>query len=217
LEVHRDAGGAWRAGAAAHSGPFKHGHVTGPMRDVFNEPLLFVWGASDPAQSRANEDAARRWARVRWGVHVDYPVMSDLEFRARGEALANDHALFLVGNARSNSLVRELEPQLPIRIDGDDVVLGSTRIAPKPGTADRSQLGAAFIYPNPRRPDRYVVVVEGVGPLGTWRSSSLPDMLPDYIVFDEDVAPWRGGLLLGAGTPRAGGFFTNDWAVPAAP
>jgi hypothetical protein len=148
--------------------------------------------------------------------------MSDTEFLARGESIANDRALFLVGNARSNRLVRELEPSFPIRIEGDDVVVGDKHVAPKDGTAGASpardgittsQLGVAFIRPNPRRPDRYVVVVEGVSPLGTWRSLSLPDMLPDWIVYDEDVAPARGLLLLGSGTPRAGGMFTNDWAL----
>jgi hypothetical protein len=218
IEVHRDRdGGAWRAGPAAHAGPYKHGNVAGPMRDVFFEPILFVWGASDPAQARANEEAARGWARVRWGVHVDYPMMSDVEFYARGEPVANDRALFLVGNARSNRLVRELEPSFPIRIDGDDVVVGAKRVSPKEGTADHSQLGVAFIRPNPRRPDRYVVVVEGVGPLGTWRSLSLPDILPDWVVFDEDVASARGGLILGAGNVRAGGYFGSDWSLPAPP
>lgn len=212
IEVHKE-GGQWRAGPAPHPGLYKHGNVTGPMRDVLFEPVLFVWGASDPAQARANEEAAKGWARVRWGVHVEYPIMSDVEFYARGEALANDRALFLVGNAKSNRLVRELEPSFPIRIDGDDVVLAGKRVSPKEGTADRSQLGVAFIRPNPRRPDRYVVVVEGVGPLGTWRSLSLPDMLPDWVVFDEDVAPARGGLILGAGTVRDGGYFDNDWAL----
>jgi len=141
--------------------------------------------------------------------------MSDTEFYARGEPLANDRALFLVGNAKSNRVVRELEPSLPIRVDGDDIVVGERRFAPKEGETDRSQLGAAFIRPNPRRPDRYVVVVEGVGPLGTWRSLSLPDLLPDFVVFDEDVAQASGQLLLGAGKLRAGGFFAGDWSIPA--
>ena len=216
LEAHRH-GDAWKAGPATHTGAYKHGAVTGPLRDVFHEPLLFVWGASDPAQARANEDAAKGWARVRWGVHVDYPVMSDVEFVARGEPLDNDRALFLVGNAKANRVVSELEPSFPIRIDGDDVVLSGKHLAPKDGPADRSQLGVAFIRPNPRRPDRYVVVVEGVGPLGSWRSLSLPDMLPDWVVFDADVGPARGGLLLGAASLRAGGFFGSDWSLAAPP
>jgi hypothetical protein len=212
IELHRDEPG-WAAGPKVHDGPYKHGHVTGPLRDVFHEPIVFVWGAGDPAQARANEEVARAWARVRWGVHVDYPVMSDADFFARGEPLANDRALFLVGNARSNRVVRELEGDFPVRVDGQDIVVGAQRFGPKDGTADRSQLGAAFIRPNPRRPDRYVVVVEGVGALGTWRSLSLPDMLPDFALYDEDVGPASGQLTLGAAQLRAGGFFDVDWGL----
>jgi predicted esterase len=213
IEVHKD-GGEWRAGAAIHDGLYKHATITGPIHDVFHEPIVFVWGASDPAQARANEEAAQAWARVRWGVRVDYPVESDTDFYAHGEPLANDRALFLIGNAKSNRVVRELEPSFPIRIDGNAVVVGERRLAAKDDRIDRSQLGAMFIRPNPLRPDRYVVVVEGVGPLGTWRSLSLPDMLPDFVVFDEDVAPAAGQLLLAGGKLRAGGFFRADWSVP---
>jgi predicted esterase len=216
IELHRASGdGApWRAGPASHPGPFKHGSVTGPIRDVFHDPITFVWGADDPAQAKANEAVAREWARVRPGVRVDYPVMSDVEFLSAGESIANDRALFLVGNAKSNGVLREIEGELPIRVEEGAVVLGGARVLPK--TGDLPQLGVAFIHPNPRRPDRYVVVVEGVGPLGTWRSLSLPDMLPDYVVFDEDVAPARGKLTLGTATVRRAGFFDVSWALPAA-
>jgi hypothetical protein len=215
IELHREGSGEWLAGPAVHAGPYKHGTVTGPLRDAFHEPLLFVWGAADPAQARANEEAARAWAKVRAGVEVEYPVMSDEEFAARGEAVANDRALFLVGNARSNRVVRELEPRFPIRVDGGDIVVGSRRLS-SGGDTDRSQLGVAFIRPNPARPDRYVVVVEGVGPLGTLRSMSLPDLLPDYVVFDEHVASARGQLVLGAAQVRLGGDFTKDWELKEA-
>lgn len=209
LVMRRDGrDGAWHAGAAAHAGPFKHGDVTGPIRDVFHAPLLFVYGASDPAQARANEEVARAWAQIRWGVRVKYPVMSDVEFFARGEKLDNERALFLVGNAATNKVVRELEPSFPIKIDAGAVVVGTQKI-----TGD--QLGAAFIRPNPKRADRYVVVVEGVDALGTWRSLSLPELLPDFVVYDADVAPARGQQLLSAGVARAAGFFSNEWALPA--
>jgi len=219
IELHRGAAiGAerrpWMAGEATHEGPYKHGAIAGPIRDVFHEPILFVWGAGDPGQSRANEEVARAWARVRWGVRVDYPIVSDAEFFARNEPIANERALFLVGNASSNAVVRSIEPSLPIRIDGNAVVVGEARIERNDGAVDRSQLGTMFIRPNPRRPDRYVVVVEGVGPLGTWRSLSLPEMLPDFVVYDGEVTSARGALVLGGGTLRAGGFFGQDWSLP---
>ncbi|HXX66679.1 MAG TPA: alpha/beta hydrolase-fold protein [Polyangiaceae bacterium] len=218
IELHRNAaaGGThktWSPGQATHDGPYKRATVTGPITDVFHEPILFVWGASDPSQARANEEAARAWARVRWGVRVDYPIVSDAEFAARGESLANERALFLVGNASSNAVLRAMEPSMPIRIEGDSIVVGSMRIAPKDGDASRSQLGTMFIQPNPMRPGHYVVVVEGLGPLGTWRSLSLPELLPDYVVYDGDVTPARGSLVLGGATLRAGGYFGQDWSV----
>jgi poly(3-hydroxybutyrate) depolymerase len=203
----------WKAGSGVHEGPFKHGAVTGPIRDVFHEPILFVWGASDPAQARANEEVAHAWATVRWGVRVDYPVLSDDQFFERGEPLGNDRALFLVGNAESNRVTRELEPDFPIRIQDGSVLVGATSFPPKKDEGAPAQLGVVFIRPNPRRPDRYVVVVEGVSALGTWRSLSLPDMLPDYAVYDEQVTAARGELVLGAGTLRAGGFFGQDWSL----
>jgi len=206
IELHRESS-AWAKGAARHDGAYKQGEVTGPLRDAFHASLLFVYGADDPAQTRANEEVARAWAQIRYGTTVSYPVISDAEFYARGEPLANDHALFLVGNARSNRVVRALEPDLPIAIDGDAVTIGGKRIT-------GNQVGAAFVRPNPKRADRYVVVVEGVDALGTWRALSLPDLLPDFVVWDEQVAPSRGQILLGAGMLRAAGFFRNDWSLP---
>ena len=87
------------------------------------------------------------------------------------------------------------------------MVIGSEHI-----TGD--EVGAAFIRPNPKRPDRYLVVVEGTTALGTWRSLSLPDLLPDFVVWDKSVAPARGQMLLSAGALRAGGFFNEDWSLP---
>jgi predicted esterase len=207
--VMHKAGGAWVAGPAKHDVPWKRGELTGPIRDAFHTPLEFVWGASDPAQARANEEVARAWASIRYGVSVRYPIISDVEFFARGESVGNDRPLFLVGNAKSNQVVRALEGELPIKIDGDAITFsgGGKRFTGE-------ELGAAFIRPNPRRTDRYLVVVEGTSAIGTWRSLSLPDLLPDFVIWDKSVAPARGQMLLSAGALLAGGFFKNDWSLP---
>jgi predicted esterase len=200
-------GGAWKKGPLVHAGMFKHGTVTGPIRDVFSEPILFVYATDDP-EARANEQVARAFARIRPGVQVAYPVMSDAEFLAKNEALANDRALFLVG--RTNRVLAALEhtSAFPIHVEAGAVTVGRERFTGK-------ELGAAFVRPNPVRPDRYVVVVAGADAPGTLRAMSLPDLLPDFVVWDEGVAPSRGQVLLGAGSLRAGGLFTKDWALPA--
>ena len=190
-----------------HAGLYKHGELTGPIRDAYHAPLLFVYGVDDPTQARANEEVAHAWAAGGAGIAVHYPVMSDAEFFAQAESLANERALFLVGNAKSNRVLRALEPALPVRVDGSAVLMGADRI-------EGAEVGAAFVVPNPRRPDRYLVVVEGADAAGTWRSLSLPSLLPDFVVYAARVAPARGQMLLGAGSVRAAGFFKNDWSLP---
>lgn len=197
--------GTWRKGAVAHAGLFKHGKVTGPIRDVFSEPIVFVYAADEEA--RANEQVARHFAKIRPGVTVAYPIMSDVEFLAKNEPLANERALFLVG--RKNSVLSALErtSAFPIHVEPGSVTVGKERFTGK-------ELGAAFVRPNPMRPDRYVVVVAGADVAGTLRAMSLPDLLPDFAVWDEALAPSRSQVLLGAGSLRAGGVFTKDWGLP---
>lgn len=207
LALHHD-GTRFQKGASSPPDGHKHGAITGPLRDVFHQPIVFVYGASDARHARVNEEVARAWARVRPGVTVRYPIMSDVDFLARGEAVGNDRSLFLVGDGRSNLVTRALEPKLPARIEGDALVFGGTRFT-------GASVGAAFIRPNPARPDRYVVVVEGVEPRGTFRALALPDLLPDFVVFDDDVANARGQMVLGSAKVRAAGFFGNDWSLPS--
>jgi hypothetical protein len=134
--------------------------------------------------------------------------MSDREFRERGERIDQDRPLFLVGNAKENSLVRELEDDFPIKVSGDAILLGKKELR-------GPEVGAAFIRPNPRHPETYVVVMEALTPLGTMRAMSLPDILPDYAIYDRGVAPSRGQLILGAGTLLEGGLFSSDWSLSA--
>ncbi|MDB4947160.1 MAG: hypothetical protein JWP97_6694, partial [Labilithrix sp.] len=199
-------GATWVKGTRAHGGAFKHGAVTGPLRDVFSEPILFVYG-SEGDEARANEQVARHFAKIRAGVTVAYPVISDADFFARNEPLANDRALFLVGRRNLVRAALERSAPFPVQIADGVVGVGTQRIT-------GAELGAAFIRPNPARPDRYVVVVAGADVPGTLRAMSLPDLLPDFVVWDAAVAPARGAILLGAGAFRAAGFFDQEWALP---
>ena len=54
------------------------------------------------------------------------------------------------------------------------------------------EVGTVFVAPNPDVPARSVLVIAGLGPLGTWRARFLPDLIPDWVVFDERVELARG-------------------------
>jgi hypothetical protein len=178
------------------------------MRDAFFEPLVFVYGTADPAQTRANRDTARAWARIKWGVDIHYPMIADTEL---DESTAETHSLVLVGNAESNRIVRDLEAQLPFKVTPGSIVATNEGSPAKEWKG--KDLGVAFIYPNPKHPSRYVLVLEGTSALGTFRSIALPELLPDYMVFDDRIALARGQIVLGNGVPLAAGLFRSDWSL----
>jgi hypothetical protein len=177
------------------------------MRDVFFEPLVLVYGTEDAAQTRANREAANALSRVRWGVDARYPIIADSDLT---NEQAESHSLVLVGNAASNSIVRALKPKLPFRVTAH--AISAIVNGQRKRTWTGNDLGVAFVYPNPDHPSRYVLVLEGTNALGTFRAMALPDLLPDYMVFDERIAPARGQIALGDATPLWAGFFGKDWS-----
>jgi hypothetical protein len=76
-------------------------------------------------------------------------------------------------------------------------------------------VGAIFVRPNPRHPDRYVVVVTAPRAAGIWRALSLPQMLPDFVVYDDELAPAAAEVVLGRDAKVvAAGFFDDAWKLP---
>ena len=51
------------------------------------------------------------------------------------------------------------------------------------------------------------------GVLFAW---SLPELLPDYLVYDAAIVGRTGGKVLGDRSVRLGGFFGPDWEGPPA-
>ncbi|MCC6648646.1 MAG: prolyl oligopeptidase family serine peptidase [Polyangiaceae bacterium] len=197
--------GAWQKGLTPPPARAKRGGLAGPMKDIFYDPVVVVYGTQDPRLARANEQVARDFARVRQGFDVAYPVLADREF---DRALERTHALVLVGGPDSNSVTRALDARLPIHVRSapPSVVVGDEVF-----TGD--EVGAGFVWPNPDSPDRYVVVLAGATVEGTLRGMSLPDLLPDWVVWDAALARARGGMVLGRGAVRAGGQFDEGWAL----
>ncbi|MFO0625743.1 MAG: hypothetical protein U0325_09020 [Polyangiales bacterium] len=169
----------------------------GLVRARSDTPMVFVVGTADPALTRVHERVARAWAR-RPGVPLAYPVVTD---DALTEAMAEGRTLVLVGTPRTNRVLARLADRLPVRFEGDDILVGGRR-----HTGD--DLGVVFATAHPDHPDRAILVIAGNSARAMVRSLSLPDLIPAYTVFDERVAPARGRVLLGGlARVRAAGFF----------
>ncbi|HJL14702.1 MAG TPA: prolyl oligopeptidase family serine peptidase, partial [Sandaracinaceae bacterium LLY-WYZ-13_1] len=199
------AGDGWRRATGAWPQPGARREGTGgPIRDVYHEPLIFVVGTRDPDHTALNRVVARHWARPK-GWIVDYPIVDDVDVT---DAMIEERVLVLIGPPSSNAVHARIADRLPIRVTDEAVRVGET--------AHRGdQVGTVFVSANPLNPDRSVLVIAGPRPLGTWRSVELPDILPDYVVYDERVSPARDQWACGGTgcTYRDHGFFDMRWAL----
>lgn len=169
----------------------------GPIRELFDTPLVFVIGTADPNLTRVHERVAREWA-TRRGVPLEYPIVTDAALTA---SMSEGRTLVLIGHPRSNSALGRIADRLPIRFDGDDILVGSRRHT-------GADLGAVFATHHPDHPESAVLVIAGSSARALYRSASLPDLVPAYVVYDEALAPARGRILLGGlASVRAAGFF----------
>lgn len=177
--------------------------LQGPIDDAFMEPFVVV--APDRTSSstvrqafyeRELEYTVRRWRQVFRG---DLPVrkISDLT----RDDLENKN-LILFGDPECNSKLAELLPKTPLGWKSGDIRLGA-----KSWRGDT--LVPLLIYPNPKRPNRYIVLNSGP----TIREKSDPNnslqtpQLPDWAILDTSVpaSDTAAGKILDAG------FFNEAW------
>ena len=203
----RNAAGAWTRAAAepSRAGKKRHG-VAGPLDDVLRHPQLIVYGTQDPAQTEANRrDVAEHFSSSGYFAYAHFPVKADTETTDADLTGREPRAHRQPGVERRD---REAHRRPSVRFEGGAVVLGGARYAGE-------NVGVSLIYPHPRDPAEYVVLHAGVGYRGTLESRNLPELSPDYLVYDRGSASRcsRGEVLLDKREVLAGGFFDDDWRV----
>ena len=109
--------------------------------------------------------------------------------------LAETYNLYLIGSPDENLYLKEILPGLPVSFRQDSLELN--------GTYSRMETGIQMIYPNPKQPDKYVIV------------DSYPEFLPDvdqvvnFPVADYFIYSLRGGKF----EILKDEYFDSDWQV----
>ncbi|MFO8074338.1 MAG: alpha/beta hydrolase-fold protein [Polyangia bacterium] len=185
----------------ACEGLCKRPGLSGPIGDALYEPLLFVYGTADPDETALALRLVEKLRVPQRGTDVRWPIKADVEIDA--EDIEN-HSLVLVGTPRGNSLLDRIDERLPIRA-GDGWIEAGGRCFEGETTS------AAFIHPNPLNPDRYVVVHTAASVAGLFYAAHLPELLPDWVIYDASDWGRAGGLVLDERELLAAGFFDDDW------
>jgi hypothetical protein len=193
----------WQGGAQLAEGHKRHG-CSGPIGDIFFEPVLIVQGT----QGSAHENFILDWLCPFWassfkshngGVHRGvFDGESRYEIRVVKDTEVTDEELhtnnlILAGSASSNAVVERIENELPLRADQQKLRLHDREF-------HGSDRGAIAACPSPFNEDRLVIHVAGTSPKAVTGASHLNfQLLPDYLVWEnEDVQH---------------GFFDENWTL----
>lgn len=180
--------------------------LQGPIDDAFYDRFVFVV-PSRPAKhgvvqrwiDREIKYATDRWARLMRG---DVRIVEDTAVTE--EHIKNCH-LVCFGDLTSNQYLRGIAPHLPVKWTRDELKVGSKVFNP-------SEHAAAFCFPNPRNPKRYLVVNSGM----TFREFSNVSnsrqiaMLPDWAIMDVSD---QSNDNISAGKIVVDGFFDENWKL----
>jgi poly(3-hydroxybutyrate) depolymerase len=198
----RAADGSW---SASTKEPPREGRkrpgVAGPLDDALRHRLLVVYGTQSPSDVEANRLVARHFSSYGTWAGARFPVKADTEV---DDAELSGRSLVLVGRPETNRVTAAIAGALPVRFEPGAIVLRGERYA-------GDDLGVSLVYPSPRDPREYVVLHAGTTPQGTLASRHLPELAPDYLVYDQRLTEARGSLLLAGRPVLAGGFFGDDW------
>jgi predicted esterase len=136
---------------------------------------IFVYGTQGSAgENRAARETAERLAAQPRTVDITFPVKADTAITAEDIERAS---LILLGTPASNAVLARIEDQLPVRFGDDGITLGGK-------TYDGEDRLVVLVYPNPLRPDRYVVILGATSPGAYDGVHGLGWGHPDYSIRD---------------------------------
>lgn len=175
--------------------------VSGPLDDILRHPVLIVYGTQDPAQTDANRRVAEHFASYDHWAYARFPVAADIE---AAETDIAKKSLILIGGPTSNRVTADFLSALPVRFEANALTVRGKRY-------EGRDVGVSLIHPHPKNEAEYVVLHAGVGERGTLASRHLPQLVPDYLVYDGRITVQRGELLLDKRVVLDGGFFDQNW------
>jgi hypothetical protein len=183
----------------------KRRRCSGPVGDLFYEPLVLVPGTAGSEE----ETFFNRWLcsnaqgffRSRnGGVHrggimgensVRLAEATDIEL---SDEMRVERNLLLYGAPASNAVLRRYEEQIPLALEGN-----ALHVAGRTYQGDRIAICAVF--PHPENASRYVAIHAGVTPDAiAWGSHLDMMLLPDYLIYD-------------AGSLVDWGFWDSAWRL----
>lgn len=208
LVLNREREGKWQQGEVPQ-GLVKKARLEGPIEDAFLSPFLLVYGTKKGAadENRVASAEAQRFAQDWQRMYVN-PCRMKADADVTDEDI-KQYNLILFGAPASNAVTAKVNPRLPVRVEGDSVLVGEKAYR-------GAGVGVKVCFPNPLNPERYAVLFAGptwqslhqiINRFGNWFHWGPLDNHNwyDYAVFDDKTSSPETYLCFG--------FFDTDWKL----
>lgn len=208
VQLHSTEDG-WKLGPAPREGLAKRHGLQGPIDDAFMDSFIFV-----RPSGKCRSELVDQWSKAEldraiehWRRHFRGAARVKLDKDVTDADIASAN-LVLWGDDQANSVWARVADKLPLRYQGESLVVGSGEVERKFAAEHHAPI---LIYPNPLNGDRYVVTNSSF----TFReyaylnnARQIP-MLPDWAVVDLRQKPdaIRPGKIAEAD------FFGEQWEV----
>jgi hypothetical protein len=164
--------------------------LPGSINDLFNTPFAVVVGTSskDPRTRELCRARGEQFKKA-WEQWQKYPPRYFLDTEITPAEIAK-YSLILIGGADANGVTAKLAAGIPLKVSGETITVGTGRDARSFHAPDA---GVQLIYPNPRNPERYVLVAAGTSPMALGYVAPAPRNLVewDFVIDDGHVPAFK--------------------------
>ncbi len=147
-----DGGWVVEVAGEARSDRSKRPGMSGPIQDVFYDPFVVVVPAGTSKDAPVWREVAGR--ALGWTERLVFKNVRVVSSDAVTPELMESLNLICFGDPTEDPWMREVAESLPVTWSG-----GRLRVGGEPGLENAAAL--VMIYPNPKNPDRYVVLCSG--------------------------------------------------------
>jgi pimeloyl-ACP methyl ester carboxylesterase len=183
----------WVKGKSNENGSNKKQGLEGPFNDVETGSFLLVYGTGNAQKSGMLKKIGILMQNAYAASDMDIKLVPDT--LVIQNKLAEKNNLYLIGSPDENNYLKEIISGLPISFGKDSLEFN--------GKYSRMETGIKMIYPNPKQPDKYVII------------DTYPQFLPDidqlvnFPVADYLIYSLKGGRF----EILKDEFFGPDWQV----
>ena len=147
--------GIWLMKNSVDAALRKKPNLQGPIDDAFMQPFVFVLPTGNSKDAAVDQWIKKEseHAMTHWRKHFRGDIRKILDSQLTESHIAQSN-LILFGDLDSNSVIKKLSSQLPVRWEKEHIRVGENHV-PRVGHVP------ILIYPNPLNQERYIVINSG--------------------------------------------------------